>query len=156
VKVRLAKTAGFCMGVRRAMEITLSEANKGDGELFTYGPLIHNQQVLDLLRAKGVDIIKNVEEHDGGRIIIRAHGISPAERERIRDSNFKIIDATCPRVGKVQAIIKKYYHKGYIPVIFGNATHPEVVGLMGYGGDHSIVIGSLKDVEGLPRVSHWS
>jgi (E)-4-hydroxy-3-methyl-but-2-enyl pyrophosphate reductase len=151
VKVRLAKTAGFCMGVRRAMEITLSEANKGDGELFTYGPLIHNQQVLDLLRAKGVDIIEDVEEHEGGRIIIRAHGISPKERERIRKSNFRIIDATCPRVGKVQAIIKKYHNRGYTPVIFGDARHPEVIGLMGYSGGHSIVIGSPKDVERLPK-----
>jgi (E)-4-hydroxy-3-methyl-but-2-enyl pyrophosphate reductase len=151
VKVRLAKTAGFCMGVRRAMEITLSEANRGDGELFTYGPLIHNQQVLDLLRAKGVDILENIEEREGGRIIIRAHGITPAERERIRNSNFKIIDATCPRVGKVQAIIKKYHNKGYTPVIFGDAVHPEVIGLMGYSGDHGIVIGSPGDVERLPE-----
>ena len=120
MKIRLAKTAGFCMGVRRAMEITLSEANKGDGELFTYGPLIHNQQVLDLLRSKGVDIIKNMEEHEGGRIIIRAHGISPVERERIRKSNFRIIDATCPRVGKVQAIIKKYHLSFLIYQIVSN------------------------------------
>jgi (E)-4-hydroxy-3-methyl-but-2-enyl pyrophosphate reductase len=151
VKVRLARSAGFCMGVRRAMEITLSEANKGDGGLFTYGPLIHNQQVLDLLRAKGVDIIEDVDEHEGGRIIIRAHGISPAERESIRNSNFRIIDATCPRVKKVQAIIRKYYNKGYTPVIFGDARHPEVIGLMGYGGDRSIVIGSPSDVEKLPK-----
>jgi (E)-4-hydroxy-3-methyl-but-2-enyl pyrophosphate reductase len=151
VKVRLAKTAGFCMGVRRAMEITLSEANKGNGELFTYGPLIHNQQVLDLLRAKGVDIIEDFTAHEGARIIIRAHGISPAERERIRNANFRIIDATCPRVGKVQSIIKRYHNRGYIPAIFGDARHPEVIGLMGYGGDSTIVIGSPRDVEELPK-----
>ncbi len=133
------------------MEITLSEANKGDGELFTYGPLIHNQQVLDLLRAKGVDIIENIEEHEGGRIIIRAHGITPAERERIRSSNFRIIDATCPRVGKVQAIIKKYHNRGYTPVIFGDARHPEVIGLMGYSGGKSMVIGSPREVDRLPE-----
>lgn len=150
MKVRLAKSAGFCMGVRRAMEIALSEANKGDGELFTYGPLIHNQQVLDLLRAKGVDIIEDLDAHPGGRIIIRAHGISPADRERIRKSHFRIIDATCPRVGKVQSIIKRYHTKGYTPVIFGDARHPEVIGLMGYGGDNTIVIGSPRDVEKLP------
>jgi (E)-4-hydroxy-3-methyl-but-2-enyl pyrophosphate reductase len=139
------------MGVRRAMEIALSETNKGDGELFTYGPLIHNQQVLDLLRSKGVDVKEDIEEHEEGRIIIRAHGISPAERERIRNSHFRIIDATCPRVGKVQAIIKKYHNRGYTPVIFGDATHPEVIGLMGYGGGDSIVIGSPRDAERLPQ-----
>ena len=151
MKVRLAKTAGFCMGVRRAMEIILSEANKGDGKLFTYGPLIHNQQVLDLLRSKGVDVKEDIDEHDRGRITIRAHGITPTEREMIRSSNLKIIDATCPRVAKVQGIIKSYNKKGYTPVIFGDSRHPEVIGLMGYCKGHGIVIGSVEDVERLPE-----
>ena len=151
MKVRLAKTAGFCMGVRRAMEITLSEANKGDGKLFTYGPLIHNQQVLDLLRSKGVDVKEDIDEHDRGRITIRAHGITPTEREMIRSTNLKIIDATCPRVAKVQGIIKRYNKKGYTPVIFGDSRHPEVIGLMGYCRGHGIVIGSVEDVKKLPE-----
>jgi len=149
VKVKLAKTAGFCMGVRRAMEIALSEANKGDGKLFTYGPIIHNQQVLDLLRSKGVDVKEDINTHDRGRIIIRAHGITPTEREKIRSSNLKLIDATCPRVAKVQAIIKKYSKKGYTPVIFGDAKHPEVIGLMGYSKGQGIIISSVEDVEKL-------
>ncbi|MFB0532946.1 MAG: 4-hydroxy-3-methylbut-2-enyl diphosphate reductase [Desulfatiglandales bacterium] len=151
MKVRLAKTAGFCMGVRRAMEITLSEANKGNGKLFTYGPLIHNQQVLDLLRSKGVDVKEDIDEHDRGRITIRAHGITPTEREMIRSTNLKIIDATCPRVAKVQGIIKRYNKKGYTPVIFGDSRHPEVIGLMGYCRGHGIVIGSVEDVKKLPE-----
>ena len=151
MKVRLAKTAGFCMGVRRAMEITLSEANKGDGKLFTYGPLIHNQQVLDLLRSKGVDVKEDIDEHDRGRITIRAHGITPTEREMIRSTNLKIIDATCPRVAKVQGIIRRYNKKGYTPVIFGDSRHPEVIGLMGYCRGHGIVIGSVEDVKKLPE-----
>jgi len=150
VKVKLAKTAGFCMGVRRAMEIVLSEANKGDGELFTYGPIIHNQQVLDLLRSKGVDVKDNIDTHDKGRIIIRAHGITPTEREKIRSSNLTLIDATCPRVAKVHAIIRKYSNKGYTPVIFGDAKHPEVIGLMGYSKGQGIVIRSVEEVEKLP------
>ena len=150
MKVKLAKTAGFCMGVRRAMEIALSEANKGDGKLFTYGPIIHNQQVLDLLRSKGVDVKDNIDTHDKGRVIIRAHGITPTEREMIRSSNLKLIDATCPRVAKVHAIIKKYSNKGYTPVIFGDAKHPEVIGLMGYSKGQGIVISSVEDAERLP------
>ncbi|MBW1674372.1 MAG: 4-hydroxy-3-methylbut-2-enyl diphosphate reductase [Deltaproteobacteria bacterium] len=150
MKVKLAKTAGFCMGVRRAMEIALSEANKGDGELFTYGPIIHNQQVLDLLRSKGVDVKDNIDTHDKGRIIIRAHGITPTEREKIRSSNLTLIDATCPRVAKVHAIIRKYSNKGYTPVIFGDAKHPEVIGLMGYSKGQGIVIRSVEEVEKLP------
>lgn len=147
MKVKLAKTAGFCMGVRRAMEIIMSEANKGNGKLFTYGPLIHNQQVLDLLESKGVDVKEDIDKLDKGRIIIRAHGISPDEREVIRSSNLKIIDATCPRVAKVQAIIRKYNNKGYTPVIFGDPRHPEVIGLMGYSKGNGIVINSVEDIE---------
>jgi len=150
VKVKLAKTAGFCMGVRRAMEIALSEANKGDGELFTCGPIIHNQQVLDLLRSKGVDVKEDITTHDKGRIIIRAHGITPTEREKIRSSNLTLIDATCPRVAKVQSIIRKYSNEGYTPVIFGDAKHPEVIGLMGYSKGQGIVIHSVEEVEKLP------
>ena len=151
MRVKLAKNVGFCMGVRRAMEMTLFEANKGDGKLFTYGPLIHNQQVLDLLRSKGVDVKEDIDENDKGRMIIRAHGITPNERETIGSSNLKIIDATCPRVRRVQAIIRKYASRGYVPVIFGDAKHPEVVGLMGYGEGNSIVIRSPEDVERLPE-----
>jgi 4-hydroxy-3-methylbut-2-enyl diphosphate reductase len=88
--------------------------------------------------------------HDKGRIIIRAHGITPAEREKIRSSNLKLIDATCPRVAKVHAIIRKYSNKGYTPVIFGDAKHPEVIGLMGYSKDQGIVIRSVEEVEKLP------
>ena len=139
MRVKLAKTAGFCMGVRRAMAIVLSEANKGDGKLFTYGPIIHNRQVLDLLRSKGVDVKDNINTHDKGRIIIRAHGITPAEREKIRSSNLTLIDATCPRVAKVHAIIRKYSNKGYTPVIFGDTKHPEVIGLMGYSNGQGIL-----------------
>jgi (E)-4-hydroxy-3-methyl-but-2-enyl pyrophosphate reductase len=151
VRVKLAKNVGFCMGVRRAMEITLFEANKGDGKLFTYGPLIHNQQVLDLLRSKGVDVKEDINENDRGRMIIRAHGITANERERIGSSNLKIIDATCPRVRRVQAIIRRYASRGYAPVIFGDAKHPEVVGLMGYGEGNSMVIHAPEDIERLPE-----
>jgi 4-hydroxy-3-methylbut-2-enyl diphosphate reductase len=138
------------MGVRRAMRIALSEANKGNGKLFTYGPLIHNQQVLELLRAKGVETIEDICEIDKGRIIIRAHGITPDEKRAIASSNLEIIDATCPRVAKVQAIIKRYNNKGYTTVIFGDSRHPEVIGLMGYSNDKGIIISSAKDAEKLP------
>ena len=109
MKVKLAKTAGFCMGVRRAMEIAFSEAKKDNGSLFTYGPLIHNQQVLDLLKSKGVSVKKSIQSNDRGRIIIRAHGVTPEEKGVIKASHLKLIDATCPKVLKVQAIIKRVF-----------------------------------------------
>jgi len=147
MKIKLAKTAGFCMGVKRAIEIALSQANKKDGKLFTYGPLIHNEQVLDLLRSKGVDIIKDGAHEQNGRVIIRAHGISPVEKKRLEESKFNVIDATCPRVLKVQAIIKKYSKSGYMPIIFGDLMHPEVIGLVGYSDGKGIVSNSFDDIK---------
>jgi len=147
MKIKLAKTAGFCMGVKRAMEIAFFEANKNDDKLFTYGPLIHNQQVLDLLSNKGVDVIKEIDNEEKGRIIIRAHGVSPGEKKKLEESKFQVIDATCPRVLKVQAIIKKHNNKGYVPVIFGDLMHPEVVGLMGYSAGNGIVTNSVDNIE---------
>jgi len=147
MKIKLAKTAGFCMGVKRAIEIALFQANKKDGKLFTYGPLIHNEQVLELLRSKGVHTIKDIADEQNGRVIIRAHGISPVEKKRLEESKFQVIDATCPRVLKVQAIIKKYSKSGYMPIIFGDLMHPEVIGLVGYSDGKGIVSNSFDDIK---------
>ena len=132
MKVKLAKTAGFCMGVRRAMEIVLTEINKGTQPLYTYGPLIHNRQVSALLETKGVKAIDDIKGLDNGTIVIRAHGIPPSERRRIKSSGLRIRDATCPRVAWVQAIISSHTKRGYHAVIVGDKDHPEVMGLMGY------------------------
>lgn len=147
MKVKLAKTAGFCMGVHRAMELVLAEANKKEGALFTLGPLIHNRQVLELLKAKGVRTVENVRGLESGRIVIRAHGIPPETRREIKASRLRIIDATCPKVARVQAIIRYYSGKGYEAVIVGDKNHAEVVGLIGYckGPFHTILHPSEVD-----------
>ncbi|MBN1255736.1 MAG: 4-hydroxy-3-methylbut-2-enyl diphosphate reductase [Deltaproteobacteria bacterium] len=152
MKVKLARTAGFCMGVRRAMEIVLTEINKGTSPLYTYGPLIHNQQVLGLLETKGVKAVDDITDLDEGTIIIRAHGIPPAERRRIKSSGLRIRDATCPRVARVQAIISSYTKQGYHAVIVGDKDHPEVKGLMGYANGRAHAIKSAKGASQLPRM----
>ena len=151
MKVRLAKTAGFCMGVRRAMEMVLAEANKDKGPLFTYGPLIHNRQVIELLESKNVKTIEDISGIETGTLLIRAHGIPPDQRKFLKSSPLNIIDATCPRVAKVQSIIRYHAHKGYIPVIVGDRDHSEVVGLMGYGNGRAQVISSPAEVSLLPE-----
>jgi (E)-4-hydroxy-3-methyl-but-2-enyl pyrophosphate reductase len=150
MKVILAKTAGFCMGVRRAMEIIMAEANKKEGPLFTFGPLIHNQQVLDILEAKGVKATDDVRELTSGRIIIRAHGIPPRKRELLERTGLKVIDATCPKVTRVQQIIRHYSNKGHSAIIVGDQNHAEVIGLMGYSKRPAHVIQDKADVVGLP------
>ncbi|MFH1490686.1 MAG: 4-hydroxy-3-methylbut-2-enyl diphosphate reductase [Pseudomonadota bacterium] len=151
MKVRLAKTAGFCMGVRRAMEIVLAEANKNKGPIYTYGPLIHNSQVLDLLESKAVHTLEDISGIQEGTLVIRAHGIPPQQRKLLKASPLRIIDATCPRVARVQAIIRYHTHKGYTAAIVGDRDHPEVIGLMGYGNDRSFVINTPEEAALLPE-----
>jgi (E)-4-hydroxy-3-methyl-but-2-enyl pyrophosphate reductase len=151
LKVKLARSAGFCMGVRRAMEMVLSEANRRQGDLYTYGPLIHNTQVLDLLKAKNVQEINDIKGLKNGTVLIRAHGIPPEERNILKASGMKIIDATCPRVAKVQAIIRRHAKKGYTTVIAGDRDHAEVIGLVGYAEGKALVINSVEELSQLPE-----
>ena len=152
MRVRLAKTAGFCMGVRRAMEIVLTHANRTKGPIFTYGPLIHNHQVLDLLRSKGIYSVDGVESLDSGTIVIRAHGIPPATRKVIKNSGLKLVDATCPRVAKVQSIIRAQSRNGSSTIIAGDRDHAEVVGLIGYSVTPAYVVSDVKEISSLPKL----
>ena len=157
MKTRLARTAGFCMGVRRAMELTLAAAHTEQDKVFTFGPLIHNPQVLDLLADKGIEVLKEIPEpssQEGGTVIIRAHGVPREKKERLKKAGFsKLIDGTCPRVTKVQAIIRGVSKKGGNVIIVGDADHPEVVGLLGHAVDNrGYVVSSPKDIPGLPNL----
>jgi (E)-4-hydroxy-3-methyl-but-2-enyl pyrophosphate reductase len=140
------------MGVRRAMEIVLTEINKGTCPLYTYGPLIHNRQVLALLETKGVKAIDDIRGLHNGTIVIRAHGVPPTQRRRIKASGLRIRDATCPRVARVQAIISSHTKRGYHAVIVGDKDHPEVMGLMGYANGKAHAIKSAGEVAQLPRM----
>jgi (E)-4-hydroxy-3-methyl-but-2-enyl pyrophosphate reductase len=158
-RIKLAKNAGFCMGVRRAVDMALEATMKKTGPIYTYGPLIHNPQVLEILKGKGVQalnedvFIKRISDPERkyeGTVIIRAHGVSPQVRHRIKETGFAILDATCPHVSKVQAIIKRYANQGYATVIVGEKDHAEVVGLLGYAQDNGYVVNTLEEVASLP------
>ncbi len=149
MKVVLAKHAGFCMGVRRAVDTTLETIRTGDDKIATFGPLIHNPQVLELLGDRGVKVLHDVPAHENGTIIIRAHGIPPDKKASLKASGAKVKDATCPRVLKVQAIIRKYRTKGYATVIIGDRNHAEVEGLRGYAEPECQVIGKEEEIENL-------
>jgi (E)-4-hydroxy-3-methyl-but-2-enyl pyrophosphate reductase len=153
VKVVLASTAGFCIGVKRALEMVLKAINENQPKIYTYGPLIHNPQVLELLRERGITILKPGEEIPAGLVVIRAHGIPLQERRLLEQAGGSIIDATCPRVAKVQAIIRRWSAKGCATVIVGDADHPEVRGLMGYTEDRGYVVSTSRDVADLPDLN---
>ncbi|MBU2027759.1 MAG: 4-hydroxy-3-methylbut-2-enyl diphosphate reductase [Proteobacteria bacterium] len=156
--VKLAKTAGFCMGVKRAVDIVIDMARqKGREIIYTYGPLIHNPQTVELLRKRGIVPIGSLDEIDctpaGAVMVVRAHGISPAERKKIKEKGFRIIDATCPKVAHVQAIIRKHATAGFTVLIAGDREHPEVNGLLGFAGEAGIVLGAPEEVERLPELA---
>jgi 4-hydroxy-3-methylbut-2-enyl diphosphate reductase len=150
VKLKLAKTAGFCMGVRRAVEIVLDTANTQKGPIYTYGPLIHNPQVLEILAEKGVTVLHDVAGPTPGSVVIRAHGVPPQVKQNLVDAGCTIIDATCPRVIKVQTIISKYAKKGWTTIIVGDKDHPEIAGLLGYAEEAGYVISHPDDIDRLP------
>jgi (E)-4-hydroxy-3-methyl-but-2-enyl pyrophosphate reductase len=154
MKIIVAKTAGFCMGVRRAVELALDAPSQYPEPIYTFGPLIHNPQVLALFADKGVTVLDEIPEHGSGTVIVRAHGIPPGTRQRLKESGFKVINATCPRVIKVQSIIKSHARKGYAVVIVGDEDHPEVVGLLGYAGEQKHVVASLEALTALPEYAH--
>lgn len=158
MSVMLAETAGFCMGVRRAVDLVLDIAQrKGKANIYTYGPLIHNPQTVELLRNRGVIPISRLDEipdsEQGAMLVIRAHGISPEERRKVREKGVRIIDATCPKVAHVQAIIKKHARKGDTILIIGDERHPEVMGLLGYAYGKGLTVNSLDDVAQLPDLA---
>jgi (E)-4-hydroxy-3-methyl-but-2-enyl pyrophosphate reductase len=155
MSVKLAETAGFCMGVKRAVDMVLDIAQrKGKENIYTYGPLIHNPQTVEIMMKRGMIPIQDIAEINatdtGATIIIRAHGISPQERKKIKEKGIRIVDATCPKVAHVQAIIRKHASRDYAIIIVGDADHPEVNGLLGHAHGKGIVIGSVNDVDRLP------
>ena len=138
------------MGVRRAVELALDAPGKYDKPIYTFGPLIHNPQVLALFEEKGVRPLKEITEKGYGTVLVRAHGVPPSSRKQLKSAGFKVIDATCPRVVKVQSIIKSHARKGYSVIIIGDHDHAEVVGLLGYAGDNRYVVENLEAIKALP------
>jgi 4-hydroxy-3-methylbut-2-enyl diphosphate reductase len=150
MKIEIAKTAGFCMGVRRAVELALDAPGKHAEPIYTYGPLIHNPQVLSLFAQKGIVVLDTIPDRASGTVLIRAHGVPPEDKQRLADAGFTVVDATCPRVIRVQTIIRVHARKGYATIIVGDRDHPEVVGLVGYAGPCGVVVSSMEEVHALP------
>ncbi len=150
MRIVIARTAGFCMGVRRAVDMALEAPARHAPPICTFGPLIHNPQVLGLLEKKGISVLKEIPEQGAGTVLLRAHGVPPAVKARLEAAGFRVVDATCPRVIKVQTIIKTWTGRGYEAVIIGDRDHPEVVGLLGYSDGRGHVAGSVAELDRLP------
>jgi (E)-4-hydroxy-3-methyl-but-2-enyl pyrophosphate reductase len=160
MKVIRAKSAGFCWGVKRAIDIAREIAVNQKKPVFTDGPLIHNSQMMDKLEKEGIQEIGDYQSSQkldipkegtaDAVMVVRAHGISPQRREYLKGIGLTFKDATCPDVGIIAGKIRLHAKKGYSTVIFGDPKHPEVIGLMGYTEGKGHVVQSMEDVENLP------
>ena len=152
MKVELAKMAGFCFGVNRAVDTVYQEAVE-HSPVYTYGPIIHNEEVIADLKRKGVQVIHSLEEakeQAEGTVIIRSHGVTKAEQETLVADGLRVIDATCPFVKKIHRLVQEYSDKGYLVIIIGSVDHPEVQGIVGWShADRTVVINCESDVEKL-------
>ncbi len=151
MKVRVAEKCGFCPGVRNA--ISTAErilAATGDQEqVHCLGPIIHNEDVVERLREKGLRTVASVDEIESGTVLIRSHGVAPRELDRLREKGLHIVDATCVLVKRVQQIAKQLEEEGYEVVIIGEENHPEVQGVMGCVHD-VVVVAEETDLDRLP------
>ncbi|MCK5833333.1 4-hydroxy-3-methylbut-2-enyl diphosphate reductase [bacterium] len=151
MKVKLAKTAGFCMGVKRAVELVLKKAGESPIPIFTLGPLIHNPQTVEFLKEQGVDIYDgSFEIPQESTVVIRSHGVPPDERQIVSELGVKLCDATCPKVARVQGLIKKASNDGELVIIIGNPEHAEVRGLLGYAKGRGFVVSDEVEIENIP------
>ena len=136
MRVELSEYAGFCPGVKRAVDAAIAAAGEG---VCVLGEIIHNDGVLKTLKEKGVKTVNSIDEISGGTVIIRSHGESKATFEKLTDKGVRIIDVTCPFVKKIHAIVEKYHKSGYKIIIVGQKNHPEVTGINGWCDNAAVV-----------------
>jgi 4-hydroxy-3-methylbut-2-en-1-yl diphosphate reductase len=139
IKVITAKRAGFCFGVKRAVDMAFAAAGQSEG-VYTLGPIIHNPQVIKKLRSEGVHPVESINGRKIKTLIVRTHGVARETSEELKKKKYRIIDATCPFVKKAQNYAKLLREENYQVVIIGDKEHPEVKGLMSYAGPDAIVI----------------
>lgn len=151
MEIILAKSAGFCFGVKRATKMAFQEAESGNPDTYTLGSIIHNPQVVDKLASAGVSVKNDVEDINQGTVIIRSHGVTLDEIDRARKKGLRIVDATCPFVKKAQDLTTLLREEGYFVVIVGDEEHPEVKSIISYGGKDVIVVNSPDKLETLPK-----
>lgn len=144
--VRLAESAGFCFGVKRAIEMAYAEIEKKrNTPLYSYGPLIHNKEVTRDLEEKGLQIIESLDGIESGTVVIRSHGIGRFLYDALAEKGMRMVDGTCPFVKKIHEIVRKAWESGKTVIIAGDAAHPEVQGINGWCGGEAIILGSPEE-----------
>ncbi len=153
MEVELASYSGFCFGVKRAIKLAFQAADDGRARpVYSLGPLIHNPQVVDKLKSKGVKVIEDLKGIGEGTLIIRSHGVHPSVLAKVENTGLKIVDATCPLVKRAQDLAKRLDEEGYSVVIIGERDHCEVKALLGFVGDEALVIENLEEAKRVKKV----
>ena len=148
MKVKIAKNAGFCFGVKRAMKMAWDELEKSNDGIYALGPLIHNKQAVLKYEENGLKTINEVNDvPTSNRMIIRSHGVGESVYIESDKKGLDVIDTTCPFVKKIHEIAKDYYSKGYKVIVIGDAKHPEVMGINGWCNNEAIIIKTNEDLE---------
>lgn len=145
MEIIIGKTAGFCFGVKNAVDNTIEELNKGE-KLYCLGELVHNKQVTEELISKGVIFIDNIEDAES-KAIIRAHGVPESVYEKANKLHIELKDLTCPKVLAIHKLAIKYSRENYYIFLVGQKTHPETIGTISFCGENSSIIESLEDLE---------
>ena len=146
MKVELAKSAGFCFGVEKAVNTVYEEAKKENEIVYTLGPIIHNEEVVKDMKKRGVEAVKmeDLASLPKGTVIIRSHGVSREVYNFVKNSGHRVVDATCPFVKKIHAIVSVQSGKGKTVVIIGNPDHPEVMGIKGWGDKNTYAVENIE------------
>ncbi|RUM44178.1 MAG: 4-hydroxy-3-methylbut-2-enyl diphosphate reductase [Desulfurobacterium sp.] len=151
MKIRVAKSAGFCWGVKRAVNIAIEAVKRSKGKAYCLGELIHNRREIERLKKLGMEFVEDVESLEAGStVIIRSHGVAPQVFSCLKERGLEVVDATCPFVKEVQDKAVKLEEEGYPVLILGNPKHPEVEGIAGHV-KNPIIVSSLEELRELPQ-----
>jgi 4-hydroxy-3-methylbut-2-enyl diphosphate reductase len=153
LEIIIADNAGFCFGVKRAVDMTNNELLNHSKDIYSLGPLIHNQQAVEKLKEEGLETIDDTNDIEGinnSKIIIRAHGVSKSVIDTINEKDLEIIDSTCPYVKSVHKRVEEYENQGYNIIIIGDPNHPEIIGINGWCNNNAFIVNSLEEATNLP------
>jgi 4-hydroxy-3-methylbut-2-en-1-yl diphosphate reductase len=145
IEIKKVNDIGFCFGVRRAISI-LEKVAREKGKVDTLGALVHNEKVIAELNSRGIDVVDNESEIKSSTVAISAHGVSPQVEAILKEKKVDIIDTTCPDVRRAQKTAQKLAAEGYFVVVYGEASHPEVKGIMGWADEKGL---ATLDIKGL-------
>ncbi len=149
MNITVAKHAGFCFGVQRAIDMAFKALEKKNGPIFSLGPIIHNPQVVQKMQEKGLRVVTDIHDIQKGTVIFRSHGVNAEEREEATRRKLTIVDATCPFVEKAHEYARKLDEESYQIVVVGDPNHPEVLSILSYTRE-GIAVPNLETLETIP------